>query len=127
MLILVCPGSSSEHGEELEIALLQALPAGSVEPYRQVPVLGKRLRRRIYDIDLVVCCVLDINSLSNLETIRRELKNLATILIVSEKTGQEASRLYRFFPRSVLRMQENTDWIVSFVQKKMNHLKKGGL
>ena len=124
MLIFFKADHDSRLAERLQGQILQELMEKEVEIHDRTTLAG-RLRRRIYDVDMVVCIASDLDALCEIELIREISQHLELVLVVSGQVAAQTARLYRLYPRSVLRMDEETPWVVEFVCYKMKNLKKG--
>lgn len=124
MLIFFKADHDSHRTQHLQEEMLQVLPHEEVEIHDRTTLSG-RLRRRIYDVDMVVCIASDLDALCEIEHIREISQHLELVLVVSGQVAAQTARLYRLYPRSVLRMDEETPWVVEFVCNKMKNLKKG--
>jgi hypothetical protein len=116
--------AAARAGNRLEDELRDALPDGEMEIYNQMEAFEQRVRRRIFDIRLVVCCVPDDGVLGKIEAIGEVLHGLVLILVVSRAICGETARIYRLFPKSVLCVNHETGWIAEFIQNKLIRLKE---
>lgn len=127
MLIFFNTDPETPVGKQLQSELARAVGENEIEIHVRQTSLAVRLRRRIYDVDMIVCVVVDIPALREIEQLSDTLQDIDLVLVVSPEAGRQTARLYRLYPRSVLLLGDETSWIVDFVYNKMCHLKKGGV
>jgi hypothetical protein len=103
----------------LEEKLTSSFLPGKIEVYHETHSLMHRLRQGIYNIQLLVVCIVDNEILSLLETIRSNLCHVPIVFFVHGKAGVQTGRLYAFFPRTLFYMGEDDGLVLPFVKAKM--------
>lgn len=126
MFIFVNPNSGRQDARQLEQQLLRTLEPAGMEVYHQLRSFVFRLKEKIHDIRLVAIVVLDAEVLELIEAIRKDLDGLPLIFIVSPAVATQEMRLYRFFPRIVLRIKSDDALIKNFIMAKMGVPAAGG-
>jgi len=111
------PGCSA--ARKLEVRLIDALAPAEMEVYHQLRHFVFRVKERIYDIRLVAVCIPDKEMLTLLEQVREDLCGLPLLFIAGDAAIAEGKRLYAFYPRIVLRMQQDDTACIEFIQTKM--------
>lgn len=96
-----------------------AFSAGKIEVYHEFHSFMCRLQQGIYNIRLVVICIMDKETLHLLEAIRGELFHVPVVFCVGGEVEMQSRRLYAFFPRIVLRVGENDVLALEFIKAKM--------
>jgi len=126
VFIFVNPNSSRQCARQLEQQLIRSLEPAGIEIFHQLRSFVFRLKEKIHDIQLVAIVVLDGEVLGLIEAIRADLDGLPLIFIVSPAVASEETRLYRFFPRIVLRIKSDDTLIMNFIMAKMGVPAAGG-
>lgn len=104
---------------QLEIRVIEALAPPKTEVYHQLRHFVFRVKERIYDIRLVAVCIPDKEMLTLLEQVRADLCGLPLLFIAGDAAIAEGKRLYAFYPRIVLRMQQDDTACIEFIKTKM--------
>ncbi len=126
VFIFVNPNAGHPDARQLEQQLIRSLEPTGMEVYHQLRSFVFRLKEKIHDIGLVAIVVLDAEVLELIEAIRADLDGLPLIFIVSPSVASEEMRLYRFFPRIVLRIKSDDVLIKNFIKAKMGVPAAGG-
>lgn len=118
MFLFVNPGSRDPEANKLEKNLFTEFPAAEIEVHNEWQSFINRLIIRVYDIELTAIFISDPRSLQLLEPLKEELQSLNVVFLVDSEIEIENDDFYKFFPRIVLRIQDQQA-ILSFIKTKL--------
>ena len=124
MNLILYANNNTGSGKQLQAVIEAIVCKNSIEIYRNVERLSKRLCRRRYDVDIAVLLAASHKELQELLAIKELLHDIRIILLLPDNENETIAKGHKLYPRFLSYSDGNFDDVAAILSKMIQYIDK---
>ncbi len=124
MNLILYANNNTGSGKQLQAVIEAIVCKNSIEIYRNVEGLSKRLYRRRYDVDVAVLLAASHKELQELLAIKELLHDIRIILLLPDNENETIAKGHKLYPRFLSYSDGNFDDVAAILSKMIQYIDK---